>query len=106
MIRKSTPGQHRVADGAVADTRVSPTDGGPAIPADISTGPFTVQRLNEQWFIGWPGAAQRIADPLELDSWLAANGGLGRASLDFGGNGDLEQQFWTEMEARPRNEQR
>ncbi|MFL6099437.1 MAG: hypothetical protein ACJ71T_05735 [Actinomycetales bacterium] len=58
---------------------------------------FTVQLLSEHWFIGVPGAAQRISDPATLDSWLAANGGLDRRDLDFAGDQALEQRFWAEM---------
>jgi hypothetical protein len=66
---------------------------------DNSTGPFTVQLLNDHWFIGLPGVAQRIENPVGLESWLAANGGTDRSALDFGGDLDLEQRFWTYMDS-------
>lgn len=106
MIRRSTPGQHRVADGAVADPRLTTTgslDPVPPVSAAAGGGPFTIQRLNDQWFIGWPGAAQRIEDPTGLDAWLVANGRTDRSALDFSGDRDLEQRFWTEMDGQPEN---
>ena len=66
-----------------------------------SSGPFTIQLLNDQWFIGWPGAAQRIEDSSALRAWMAANGGVDRSGLDFSGDRELEQRFWTEMDAHP-----
>jgi hypothetical protein len=62
------------------------------------SGPFTVQLLNDHWFIGLPGAAQRIEDPPGLELWLAANGGLDLTALDFGGDRDLEQRFRTHFD--------
>lgn len=98
MIRKATPGLHRVADGEVAETGLGPAHVAELIPAAGSTGRFTVQWLNDHWFIGLPGAAQRIEDQPGLDSWLAANGQLDRTALEFGGDRELEQRFWSEMD--------
>jgi hypothetical protein len=75
------------------------------MPAAVSTGPFSVQWLNDHWFIGLPGAAQRIEDPPGLESWLAANGTADRSALDFGGDRDLEQRFWSEMDSGGATEQ-
>jgi hypothetical protein len=99
MIRKSTEGAHIVADGGVAETRVAPMNVVDSIPAAPSAGPFTVQLLNDHWFIGLPGAAQRIENALGLDSWLAANGRPDRTALDFGEDRDLEQRFWSELDS-------
>jgi hypothetical protein len=90
-------GRHRVADGAVADPPTL-TNGQAAPPlAAAPVGPFTVQLLNDQWFIGSPGAAQRIEDAEWLDSWLAANGSTGQHDLDFAGDDDLRQRFRLEL---------
>jgi hypothetical protein len=59
--------------------------------------PFTVQLLNEHWFVGEPGAAQRIEDGAWLDTWLAANGARGRLDLDFAGDHALKERFLTEL---------
>lgn len=90
-------GRHRVADGRVADTRAVLTDTQDSLLTRVPGGQFTVQLLSEQWFVGMPGAAQRINDAESLDSWLAANGGIDRRDLDFGGDEALEQRFWTEL---------
>lgn len=60
-------------------------------------GHFTVQLLSDQWFVGLPEAAQRIADAAALDTWLAANGETDRHALDFAGDPALEERFWAEM---------
>ena len=90
-------GRHRVADGAVADPGGFPAGDAPLRLAATPTGPFTVQLVNDTWFIGVPGAAQRIEDARWLESWLAANGAHGRNRLDFAGDRDLEQRFTTEL---------
>jgi len=77
------------------------TDTQESILTRVPSGQFTVQLLSEQWFIGLPGAAQRINDAASLDSWLAANGGIDRRDLDFAGDGALEQRFWAEMGSSP-----
>jgi hypothetical protein len=97
-IRGATPDPHRVADGGVADTGLGPETHADSIPAALSTGPFTVQWLSDGWFVGLPGAAQRVEDPTGLDSWLAANGQMDRTALEFGGDRELEQRFWSEMD--------
>jgi hypothetical protein len=68
--------------------------------AVAATGPFTVQLLNGQWFIGSPGAAQRIEGAHWLDVWLAANGSTGHHDLDFGGDHALQQRFTVEFGAQ------
>jgi hypothetical protein len=92
-------GRHRVADGAVADPPTL-SDGplAPPLPA-APIGPFTVQLLNGQWFIGGPGAAQRIEDAAWLDAWLLANGSTGHHDLDFAGDHELQQRFTLELGA-------
>jgi hypothetical protein len=60
-------------------------------------GPFTVQWLNGHWFIGSPGAAQRIEDAAWLDAWLTANGSRGHGDLDFAGDREIEQRFLAEL---------
>ena len=67
-----------------------------ALPPDLP-GPFTVQWLNDTWFVGHAGAAQRIEDGPWLGTWLAANGARGWADLDFAGDASLEQRFVTEL---------
>ncbi len=56
--------------------------------------------LNGQWFIGAPGAAQRIEDAAWLDTWLAANGSTGQDDLDFAGDHELQQRFRAELGAQ------
>jgi hypothetical protein len=91
-------GRHRVADGQVADTRDVLTDTQDGVVSRGPVGQFTVQLLSDQWFIGLPGAAQRIDDGTALDSWLAANGRTDRRDLDFAGDQTLEQRFHSEMQ--------
>jgi hypothetical protein len=100
-VSPRSEGRHRVADGAVADPPAE-TDGDEvARPLAVTpAGPFTVQRLNGQWFIGSPGAAQRIEDAPWLDTWLAANGSTGHHDLDFAGDRALQQRFAVEFGAR------
>lgn len=90
-------GRHRVADGQVADTRAELSDTQHSVVPRVPSGQFTVQLLSDQWFIGLPGAAQRIDDLAALDSWLAANGRTDRRDLDFAGDQALEQRFQSEM---------
>ena len=92
-IRGATPDPHRVADGGVADTGLGPETHADSIPAALSTGPFTVQWLSDGWFVGLPGAAQRVEDPTGLDSWLAANGQMDRTSPRIQGNSKQEKQI-------------
>ncbi len=99
MVTRNGPvGRHRVADGMVAESVVerSGTEATDLQPAD-PVGPFAIQWLNDQWFVGFPGAAQRIEDSAWLDAWLAANGALGREELDFAGDRELEQRFVTDL---------
>src|SRR5690349_9069301 len=90
-------GRHRVADGQAADTRAHLIEGdGPVLPR----GPgslYTVQDLAGHWFVGPPGAAQKIEDAASLDAWLSANGAIDRRVLDFGGDAQMERRFWAAM---------
>jgi hypothetical protein len=100
VTRKPSEGRHRVADGAVADGPLGPAD--PTIDGHLRAdagGRFTVQLLNDQWFIGEPGVAQRIEDATWLQNWLAANGSSGHRDLDFAGNDELRDQFVTDFPA-------
>ena len=85
MNQKSAGGRHQIADGALADTGGPRADEKLILPG-ISTGPFTVQWLDEHWFIVLPGVAQRIEDARALESWLAAKGANARAELYFAGD--------------------
>ena len=100
MTRKPSEGRHRVADGAVADTPLGPADSADNshLRADAG-GRFTVQLLNDQWFIGEPGVAQRIEDATWLNSWLAANGSSGHGELDFAGDHQLSERFFADFPA-------
>jgi hypothetical protein len=60
-------------------------------------GRFGVQFLEGHWFIGPPGAAQRIEDAQWLGNWLAANGSDSSQTLDFAGDRELERRFLTEF---------
>jgi hypothetical protein len=80
-----------------SDAPMAPMGPVDSVPVAVCAGPFTVQQLNDQWFIGLPTAAQRIADASGLESWLAANGGPDLTALDFGGDRDLEQRFRAEF---------
>ena len=60
-------------------------------------GPFTVQWLDGQWYVGDAGAAQRIADAATLDAWLTVNARDGRGALDFDGDASLRARFVTEF---------
>jgi hypothetical protein len=97
VTRKPSEGRHRVADGAVADTPLGPAETiGGHLRADPG-GRFTVQLLNDQWFIGEPGAAQRIEDATWLHNWLAANGSSGHGELDFAGDHQLSERFFADF---------
>jgi hypothetical protein len=104
MTRKPSEGRHRVADGAVADTPVGPPD--PTVDGHLRAdagGRLTVQLLNDQWFIGEAGAAQRIEDATWLHSWLAANGSSGPGELDFAGDHRLRERFFADFPADPQD---
>ncbi len=93
-------GRHRVADGAAAETPSDQAEAGstPLLPAGPA-GRFTVQLLDDQWFVGGPGAAQRIENAAWLDAWLTANGSSGHADLDFAGDDALRERFAAELGA-------
>jgi hypothetical protein len=98
LNRKPSEGRHRVADGAVADAPLDPAGfTSEAILKADAGGRFTVQRLNDQWFIGEAGAAQRIEDGAWLDSWLTANGSSGHGDLDFAGDHELRERFQSDF---------
>ncbi len=78
----------------MADAPVDPADSpSRALLKADAGGRFTVQLLNDQWFIGEAGAAQRIEDGAWLDSWLTANGSSGHGDLDFAGDHELRERF-------------
>jgi hypothetical protein len=91
-------GRHRVADGAIAETTGSSMGRVEPLMAD-QVGPFTVQYLGDSWFVGAPGAAQRIEDRAGLEAWLAVNGCLSDDELDFVGGSELRQRFLAELGA-------
>jgi hypothetical protein len=97
MSTSRPEGRHRVADGQVAETAAGPSEVPEPALTRLPAGPFTVQLVADHWFVGLPGAGQRIDDAASLTSWLAANGQTDGGGLDFAGDSALEQRFWSEM---------
>jgi hypothetical protein len=97
MTLQPREGRHRVADGAVADGAARTADAVVDPLLRSGGGRFTVQFLNDHWFIGEAGAAQRIEDAAWLDGWLVANGCSGHQDLDFSGDHQLKERFFTEF---------
>jgi hypothetical protein len=100
-VNRKAEGRHRVEEVPLDDTGLAlpaSTDQVPLTPITPDLpGRFSVQLLDDHWFIGPPGAVQRIEDAQWLDNWLAANGFNGPDALDFAGDHDLEQRFRTEL---------
>src|SRR5689334_25191476 len=90
-------GRHRVADGGIAESQTGPRAVDDPLLSRVPAGPFTVQLVADHWYIGLPGAGQRLEDAAALSSWLAANGQPDTGGLDFAGDHELEQRFWSEM---------
>jgi hypothetical protein len=100
-VNRKAEGRHRVDEVPPDDTALAPFESADQVPPSPLTpdlpGPFSVQFLDDHWFIGPPGAVQRIEDAQWLHNWLAANGFNGPDALDFSGDRDLEQRFLAEL---------
>ena len=100
-MNRRADGRHRVDEVHVDDTALTlpaSADPGPLTPVTPDLpGRFSVQLLDDQWFIGPLGAVQRVEDAPWLENWLAANGINGPDALDFAGDRELEQRFRTDL---------
>ena len=97
MSTSKSEGRHRVADGRVAESAAGPSEVPEPALTRTAGGPFTVQFLADHWFVGLPGAGQRVENAASLAAWLAANGQPDGGGLDFAGDSALEQRFWSDM---------
>ena len=87
-VNRKAEGRHRVEEVPLGDTALPPLASADQVPPTPLTpdlpGPFSVQFLDDHWFIGPPGAVQLSRTTRQwLHNWLAANGFSGPDALDF-----------------------